>query len=141
MEKHEDNRNYPLNVAVCLTNMNDYEAALKLLYKLNYEAPDDNGVNRVLAWALVGAAKYDQALKIYDRLLDTDTPDAEDLLNAAYAHWFARQLPRAIDLFRRYASLDSVTFNPEHEFLVAEQPMIARHGITPLEVQLMIAQL
>ena len=141
MEKHDDNRNYQLNVAVCLTNMNDYEAALKLLYKLNYEAPDDNGVNRVLAWALVGAAKYEQALKIYDRLLDTDTPDAEDLLNAAYAHWFARQLPRAIHLFRRYASLDSVTFNPDHEFLVAEQPMIARHGITPLEIQLMIAQL
>ena len=63
MERHPDNQNYQLNAAVCMTNMERYDDALKILYKLNYERPDDSNINRVRAWTLVGARKYEQALR------------------------------------------------------------------------------
>jgi tetratricopeptide (TPR) repeat protein len=139
--RHEDHQGYQLNEAVCLTNLKNYDEALKILYKLNYDAPDNRNVNRVLAWTLTGRRKYEQALKIYDALLADETPEADDLLNAAYCHWFYRQVSQAITLFRRYAGLDNVKFDARKEFLDNEASLLADHGITPVEVQLMIDQL
>ena len=139
--RHENHQGYQLNEAVCLTNLKNYDEALKILYKLNYDAPDNQNVNRVLAWTLTGRRKYEQALKIYDALLADETPEADDLLNAAYCHWFYRQVSQAITLFRRYAGLDNVKFDARKEFLDNEASLLADHGITPVEVQLMIDQL
>jgi tetratricopeptide (TPR) repeat protein len=79
-----DNRSIELNVAVCLIDLKRYDEALKLLYKLNYEEADDERVNRVLAWCLTLLGKYEQALKIYESLLASDKPSADDLLNNAF---------------------------------------------------------
>ncbi|MBQ8711365.1 MAG: tetratricopeptide repeat protein [Prevotella sp.] len=138
LANHEDSHSYQLNVAVCLTNLNDYEEALKILYKLNYESPDNQQVNRVLAWALTGSHKYEQALKIYDGLLSVDKPEADDLLNVAYCNWFNRRVGQAVQLFRRYAKQDDIRFDAAKEFLEHEADMIAGHGVSRIEVQLMI---
>ena len=136
-ERHPDNRNYQLNAAVCMTNMERYDDALKILYKLNYEQPDDSNVNRVLAWTLVGIRKYEQAIKMYEALVDGDEPLPDDLLNAAYCHWFGRDVPGAVALFRRYGECEGVTFNAAQEFQVREWPTISKHGISDVEVRLM----
>lgn len=52
-----DKKSYLLNRAVCQTNVGQYAAALKDLYRLNYEAPDNQNISRVLAWALVCEAE------------------------------------------------------------------------------------
>ena len=135
-DNHPDNRGYQLNKAVCLTNLSDSEAALKILYKLNYEDSDDRQVDRVMAWALTGCRRYDEALKIYDRLLKEEPPVADDLLNAAYCHWFARQVGQAVRLFSRYAKQDGIKFDAQEEFR-REAAMIARHGVESIEVRLM----
>lgn len=135
---HQDNVGYQLNEAVCLTNLKRYEEALKILYRLNYEDPDNQNVSRVLAWALVGACKYEPALKIYGELTSQETLQADDLLNAAYCHWFSGAVAQAIELFRRYAGLSEGNFNAVKEFLENEASMIREHGIGDIEVRLMI---
>ena len=136
-ERHPDSRSYQLNAAVCMTNMDRFDDALKILYKLNYEQPDDAGINRVLAWALVGAGKTDQAVRKYDELLSADPVQADDLLNAAYCHWFGRDIQGAVALFRRYAQTEGVKFDPAHEFYDREQQLLSRHAISDVEVRLM----
>jgi len=135
-ERHPDSRGYQLNEAVCLTNLNNSEAALKILFKLNYETPADDQVNRVLAWALTSARRYDEAQTIYDRLLSVEKPVADDLLNAAYCYWFSRQVGKAVRFFRRYAKQEGVTFVAIEEFR-REANTLSRHGVEPIEVQLM----
>lgn len=137
LEKHPDNLNSQLNAAVCLANMKEYDEALKILFKLNYESPDNQNVNRVLAWALVGARKYEQATKMYDSLLSTPEPSGEDLLNAAYCHWFGGDVTGAVNLFRQYGKCEGVSFDPYREFFTVESSMIADHGIGETEVRLM----
>ena len=136
--RHPDSRNYQLNEAVCLTNLRQYEDALKTLYKLNYEAPDDQNVNRVLAWALVGSCKYGQAAKIYQSLLDTESPASDDLLNYAYCQWFSGDVTHAAELLRRYARHDGVSFDAAREFFGTESDFISDHGVSDVEVRLMI---
>lgn len=137
LEKHPGHLNNQLNAAVCLTNMKQYDEALKILFKLNYEAPDNLNVNRVLAWALVGACKYEQATKMYDSLLSVPEPVSEDLLNAAYCHWFGNDVAGAVNLFRQYGKCEGVSFDPYREFLIEEASMIAEHGIGETEIRLM----
>lgn len=150
--RHEQHQGYQLNEAVCLTNLKRYDEALKILYRLNYAEPDNQNVNRVLAWTLTGSHKYEQALKLFDTLLSVEQPEPDDLLNAAYCHWFfalqsvpgserSQHISDAVTLFRRYAGQASVTFDPVKEFLDHEKELLADHGIPPVEVQLMIDQL
>ena len=137
MERHPDNRNYQLNAAVCMTNMERYDDALKILYKLNYEQPDDSNTNRVMAWTLVGARKYEQALRKYEGLVESDEALPDDVLNAAYCHWFSRDVQGAVALFRRYSQCEGVTFDAQQEFMVRESQTISHHGISDVEVRLM----
>ena len=137
MAQHPDSRSYQLNAAVCMTNMDRYDDALKILYKLNYEQPDDNNINRVLAWTLVGAGKTEQAIRKYEELLNAESLQPDDLLNAAYCHWFGRDVQGAVALFRRYAQCEGVSFDAAQEFFVREARMIGKHGISDVEVRLM----
>ena len=134
---HPESRSYQLNEAVCQTNLKQYEEALKTLYRLNYEAPDDHNVSRVLAWALVGSGKYDQAGKIYAALLAAETPVADDLLNYGYCLWFSGAVSQAAETFRRYARQDGVSFDAVKEFFCTEAALISSHGISEVEVRLM----
>lgn len=140
-EHRPGKQSYLLNEAVCLTNLKDYEAALKILYKLNYEDADNINVSRVLAWALVGAQRYEQAEKLYQQLLDTDDPLADDLLNAAYMKWFNGNRTEAVALFRKYAAQENTAFDATTEFMVNESALLSEHGLSEMEVRLMIDQL
>lgn len=137
-QRRPDRHSYQLNQAVCLTNLSQYDEALKLLYKLNYESPDDLDVSRVLAWTLVGAARYDQAAAIYQELLVADSPQADDLLNYGYCLWFSGRPAEAADHFKRYAQADGITFDAQKEFLHTEARLIRQHGVSEVEVRLMI---
>ena len=137
MVSHPDSHSYQLNAAVCMTNMDRYDDALKILYKLDYEKPDDANISRVLAWALMGAGKTAQAVRKYEVLQNTDKPQPDDLLNAAYCHWFSRDVKGAVALFRRYAQSEGVEFDAAKEFLLRESRLLARHGISDVEVRLM----
>ena len=141
LDRHPDHQNYQLNAAVCLTNMRQYDEALKILFKLNYEAPDNANFSRVLAWALVGAGKYEQAGRIYEELLGGETPEPDDLLNAAYYHWFSGDVAGAVSLFRRYAKQDGIQFDAEREFFGSDYDMIKAHGVGDVEIRLMAGEL
>jgi len=141
MDLHPDSLNYQLNAAVCLTNMGKQDEALKILYKLNYEMPDNDNVNRVFAWTLVGAHKYEQAANIYQGLLQKTKPEADDLLNAAYCQWFSGNVDKAVQLFLQYADPADVKFDAQTVFLQTDVDMILSHGVTEVEIQLMIDQL
>jgi tetratricopeptide (TPR) repeat protein len=159
LDLRPEKKSYLLNQSVCLMQLTHYEEALKVLYKLNYEHPDDDNVSRVLAWALVGDGKCEQAAKIYQRLLaDEATSVDDDLLNYGYCLWTAGDTAGAATMLRQYAALmDERSASPQadrsgspqgnkkadmhHEFFVTEYPLLTRAGITDEEIRLMLDQL
>ena len=81
------------------------EEGTKLLYKLDYEHPDNANVRRVLAWCMMLQGSFDKAIDIYTRLLSQPDAVSADRLNAAYAHWLSRDVARAVALLREYCNL------------------------------------
>lgn len=132
-----DKRSYLLNHAVCLTKLLRYQDALKELYQLNYENPDDRKVNKVLAWTLTCDGKYEQAIKIYQQLLD-DPMQTEDLLNYGYCLWFSGNMSDAAECFNRYLK---ETGEQKNHIIETERDLIEEKGITEAEQQMMLYML
>ena len=81
------------------------EEGTKLLYKLDYEHPDNVNVRRVLAWCMMLQGHFAKAIDIYTRLLSQPDAVSADRLNAAYVHWLSRDVARAVALLREYCNL------------------------------------
>ena len=134
-----DHRTYQLNAAVCLLNLQRTDEALKLLYKLSYIHPDDLTVTRIMAWTQTVGGKYEQAGKLYSQLLAVEKPEPADMLNYGYCLWLERHIAEAVGMFRRFLDCQQQSdFSIAHEFMTAEHQLLADHGISDIEIQLMI---
>lgn len=129
-----EKRNYLLNRAVCLSKLKRYADALKDLYRLNYETPDDLNVNRVLAWTLACSDKYEQADKIYSQIM-SGSLQPEDLLNYGYSLWLGGHTDEAADCFHRYLKESD---DQPRDILSKERELLLEKGITEAEMQLML---
>ena len=138
MNKYPEKSNYQLYVAVCLIQVERYEEALKMLYRLNYEQPENDSVSRALAWAQTCHGKLEQAASIYEQLMSREQLDDDDLKNYGYCLWLQRQLERAIQLFRQYCRRREIVDLPADFFDVE---WLQKRGITTIEIKMMVALL
>ena len=130
-----EKKSYLLNRAVCQTNLGRYEEAEKVLFRLNYETPDDEHVNRVLSWALTCDGKYEQADHLYRQLLSVEEPSEDDLLNYGYSLWFSGNIDDAAECFHRYLKESG----HDKEYIIEnEMDLIQDKGITEPEIQMML---
>ena len=129
---------HELGAAICLIHLGRATEATTILFRLNYLHPDDKHVTRALAWALTVSGKWEQAEKHYQQIIGAGDTEAEDLLNNGYLHWFQRHIPEAVDSFQRFCKTSTSAFDMRNEFFVTEHRLIADHGITDTEIQLML---
>ena len=125
LEKRPDNKGILLKKAACLLELNDNEGALKILFKLNYEQPEDESTNRVLAWALLCDNRLEQADRLYRKLMEADRPDKNDVWNAGYCLWLQGHIDEAAIKLRGCRYL--------------EELWLEQHGIGKVEIQMMQA--
>ena len=129
--------NNQLYVAICLVQLERYEEALKPLFRLNYEQPDNDAVSRVLAWTLTCQGKLEQAVNIYEQLVSREQPDSDDLKNYGYCLWLQGQVGKAIELFRQCCQHHEQT--PIDKFFDVE--WLKKRGITMVDINMMLATL
>lgn len=128
-----------LNYCIAISKAGDYEKAINLLYRLDIEHPDHTPIIRVLAWALMGLGKYEQAEKAYNRVLESNDAETGDSLNAGYCQWFIGNTAKAINLFKKFLATKksdhrnygiSKELTDDHDFLLS-------HGISETDIRLM----
>ena len=136
LSHYPNHQHYLLNKAVCLGRLQRYEEALEILFKLNYEQPDNRTVNSTLAWTLVGAGKLEQAAKKYEKLMLQSELQGSDLLNSGFCQWLMGNVTVAVEIFKRY---NSIYGNSRQETLSFEEEaeLLKRHGISDVEIRLM----
>lgn len=113
--------------------------AVERLFKLNYLHPDDRTVMRVLAWGLLLQQKTEQAERYYKQLL-SDTPTADDQLNAGYSAWVSGNASEACDRFVAYLRAVKPDDNDKaiREAFARDNRMLSLYEKSLVERQLMI---
>lgn len=132
LEQSKNTHATELNIAVCLVNLRRYEEATQLLFRLDYNEPDIT-VSRILAWALSLAGKYEQAVKIFEKILASGEQQPSDLLNYGYCMWFQHDIRGAMSLFKQYGSDDL-----ERAFFQTDYSVLNERGISDLDIRLML---
>lgn len=128
-----DKASYMLNKAVCLVNMEEYEDALKLLYQLNYEHPDDLSVQRALAWALTCDGNWNRPTSCSRRWFVSTIPWQVISRIRAFAYGFKDVLKkpprRCVLIMRRRIS--------HAHFLQWDVEWLLKRGISRTDVKMM----
>lgn len=120
LEKNPDSQRTAIDYCIALTEAGHYDGAVKLLYKLDFMSPGTPAVKRVLAWALMGENKMQQAETEYMWLLESQDATPADSLNYAYCRWFQGDVQGAVSHFVSYLQKSA-------------QPESARPAATPGE--------
>ena len=141
IELKPDKKTYQLSKSVCLTNLHHYDEAEQILFRLNYENPDDLNVARVLAWALTGDGKFEQAERLYDQLMAEENPADGDLFNYGFYLWFTGRVGDAVSCFRTYvrntkSQIDSLRAISEQ--IGDEKYLFDKYGIIEEEINMML---
>lgn len=129
-----DKVRYQLNKAVCQINLEQLEEALRTLYQLNFEHPDDLSIQRMLAWALTADGKLEQAERMLKPLVALDNPKPDDLQNLGYCLWLQGRIDEATEWLRKYRLI-----KPEGLYDVMERDYqwLQRRGISQTEIKIM----
>ena len=139
---HPDNTGYELGIAICLMRLNQNDEAQQMLFRLQYNNPANDSIERALAWSLTIAGKFEQAEKLFVRLLASDRPEKADLLNYGYCLWLSRNIETATGIFKQFVDGDEANLRQlEHDFCHTEKQLLADNGITPVEANIMLDQL
>lgn len=139
VEAYPEKTGNQLYVAICLVQLERYDDALKPLFRLNYEQPDNDAVSRVLAWVQTCKGKLEQAAAIYEQLTSREQQNDEDLKNYGYCLWLQGQVGRAGELFRQYCQRHELTAASLTDFFDTE--WLRKRGITTVDINMMLALL
>lgn len=101
----ENNIQNQLNLATSKVCCGKVKEGMTVLFKLNYECPDNCDVKRALAWGYLMSRKPKDADNIYNDIMAGKNALDTDILNAAYAKWFLRNVKEAVSLFRHYLNI------------------------------------
>ena len=137
-ELYGDKSKYLLNWAICSIQAEQFDEVVEPLYQLNYNSPDDRRVMHILAWALVGSGKLEQADKMYAKLLGTDNTEPLDWLNYGYCLWLKGDVVSAAGMFKEYADSQKGVFDAVDEFFYNGNNLLRKNGIGDVEIWLMI---
>lgn len=132
--KDSDNTDLLLQTGKCLLRKEQYEEAMKYLYKANFLKPDHIPVTRTIAWALVNTGEAEKAVTFYDKIPDKDRTQ-NDCFNAGHALWISGNIARAIDMYRKGTAMSDK--NIFYSVMDEDSRLLARHGITATDIAIM----
>lgn len=139
---------YMLNYCMAMTMSGKAEQILNDLYRLDYENPDNTGIENTLLWALLHAGKAEQALNTARKLVSGEKPadDFSIVLNAAYAFLANSMAKDATDLLMKHAA--TLTGDRRNKFpellsqsFAEDKVLLETNGIGEAEISVIIAQL
>lgn len=100
-----DNFTYNLRLSVAMLSLGKIVEALPLLYKLDFQYPNNRNVSRAMAWAQLLNGEPEKAFTRYELLLKAPSAIPADSLNAAYAAWVTGRYQQAAERLAHFCTL------------------------------------
>lgn len=136
LERNPNNIDALKNKGFALANIEEsYEEAKALLYKVNYESPDDMVVCSVLGRLLMRMGNAEQACAMYEKIYNHDTKDIPNRIDYGIGLLACRRFEDAIEVLDMVGNtLPLLSIDEKKDDLV-------KCGLTPLEIKLFKASL
>ncbi|MBP5278801.1 MAG: tetratricopeptide repeat protein [Prevotella sp.] len=135
-----ENKQYELNYCVALCKQHAFDDAVERLYRLLYEDENDLNIKRILAWALMGQKRLEQAREMYQQVVHHEHHEATDWLNIGYCDWFSKMPEEAVLDFCKYLKERQLSPNDVEQLMKdfdTDRQTLYDHGITSLDIKLM----
>ena len=118
------------------------EKATELLFKLNYEHPDNMEVKRQLALTQLQEGRAETAIDLLNGIVyNNNEVDAKDMLYLAAAHWLANNTQKAIELFvnflRKTGEKPSHTHSGIDEILHLLDAMAEKYERSAIDIRIL----
>jgi len=114
---------------LCLMQLQRWQDASQRFYHLELEEKRIIPSQRAIAWCALQQGKTEQAMKYYQKVLDSTSARWQDYLNAGHAAWVMDDTVKAIELYRGYIQryltddpkiTDALTpFNEDNDLLLS----------------------
>lgn len=98
--------NLCLSLGHCYLDQGDYDSALKQYYKADFMPKAKHRAWRPIAWCSILTGKHEQALNYYDKIINDDSPTAQDHLNYGHALQLSGRIGDAINQYRKSLALE-----------------------------------
>lgn len=98
--------NLCLSLGHCYLDQGDYDSALKQYYKADFMPKAKHRAWRPIAWCSLLTGKHEQALNYYDKIINDDSPTAQDHLNYGHALLLSGRIGDAINQYRKSLALE-----------------------------------
>lgn len=125
---------HQLNYAMAMTKAGKGEDVVNLLYKLEYENPDNVTVNNTLGWTLMYVHKPEQALTTLQKAISDKAGQTSRVLNLAYAYLINNNIAEGAKLLHsipKETRLDSINEDAE---------LLSMYGIGPAEIAILASE-
>ncbi|MCH5240118.1 MAG: tetratricopeptide repeat protein [Muribaculaceae bacterium] len=139
LEIEPDNYHILMSLAQCLIDLEEYEKALHYLYHAQYLKPEKNIPTQALAWTELLAGNSDKAEKLYQKLLDQEEKDKNDLLNMGHCAMKRKDFKSAVAFYKQY--LDASDTKDIKSLVIAfrdDAESLKRLGIPTEDLRLVI---
>lgn len=137
LETYPDQKKYALYLSISKINNGEVNAAAKLLYKLNYDYPQDLSVKRALAWAELWMKNIQQARNIYDTILATAKNVTNDFFNMGYCHFFEGNVKEAVHFLQRGVRIGQTDHQMFRKQLNMDKPLFDHYNISDVELKIL----
>lgn len=98
--------NLCLSLGHCYLDQGDYDSALRQYYKADFMPKAKHRAWRPIAWCSLLTGKHEQALNYYDKIINDDSPTAQDHLNYGHALQLSGRIGDAINQYRKSLALE-----------------------------------
>lgn len=129
MELYPQNVAVERRIAVCHIKLGEYDPAMMILYRLDYQHPDDKETMRVLTQGLFLKGSAEKALRYHEKILagvaEPSIDSAEDFYDAAMCKWATGDTAGAVQDFAKLLTVyDEKTL---HSKMKSVQEVLSQH--------------
>lgn len=97
-----DPNNLKIKTAIsnCLIGIGDYDGALKILFYINYNKPNNAEILRTIAFCSFALSKFEKAIE-YSQQIDSENRIVNDILIQAHSYLCCNNYPEAMAKYRQ----------------------------------------
>ena len=110
----------------------DYDAALNYYFKVEYHAPDNHKIHRLIAWCSFLLGKFDQAEKYFNKVIMKEG-NRNDFMNLGHVLWCKGNRTEAINNYQKSIEKAGFDYDWFGNILTEDSGYLVKYGINPLQ--------